>query len=74
MADHLTRWQASAEADDPTGIATFSAGDYSVDVRLDSFERARALNDLIGMAVSRAKKSQAAYLRGAINRTFDEEA
>lgn len=73
MANYITRWKGSAEADDPSGIATFSAGDYSVDVALDSFERARALSDLIAMAVSRAKKSQAAYLRGAINLTFDEE-
>lgn len=65
----LTRWQGSTDPADKSGTATFALGDRVLQVRLRSFDDARALDELIDKAVLTARrdsrKALAAWMRGA---------
>jgi hypothetical protein len=67
----LVRWLASTNPADNTGEATFSAGGCTVYVRLQAFEEAQALGNLIQAAQDAGRRGAAAsaacYLRGLAN-------
>ena len=67
----LVRWLASTTPADKTGEATFAAGGRTVHVRLQSFEEAQALGNLIQAAQDAGRRGAAAsaarYLRGLAN-------
>lgn len=67
----LTRWQASTDEADTSGMATLAIGGGVLAIRLASFADAQALEKLITageqQAGDRARKACAIYLRGAVN-------
>lgn len=64
----LTRWLASTDPADKTGVATFSAHGTTVHIPLESFDDARQLDEFIDRAVLKAKNSSrvaiANFVRG----------
>lgn len=67
----MTRWSASVDPRDETGVATFSVAGEVLNVKLPCFADANALDRLISMAEQlagdRARRACAVYLRGAVN-------
>ena len=66
----LLRWQASTDSAERRGMATFTrGGDQVLQVRLESFADAKAIDDLIDLVVLRAKRATraacASYVRTA---------
>lgn len=65
----LTRWNGSTDPADKSGTATFTHGDRVLQVRLESFKDAQALDELMDRAMLTARQESrralAAWLRGA---------
>lgn len=70
MSGTMTKWAGSENAGNATGTATFSVGGVVLAIRLECFADAHALGNLIaaaeGLAADRARRSCAAYMRGAV--------
>lgn len=65
----MTQFQGSPDPADKGGTATYVVADRVIQVRLASFEDARAIDELIDRAAMQSKresrKAIAAWLRGA---------
>lgn len=65
-------WRGSTDPADKGGVAVFAAGKRTATVRLESFDDYMALLAVIEAARLSALDAQAMFLRGAINRIFDQ--
>lgn len=65
----LMRWQANIDPDQLGGMATFTFGDRMLQVRLESFADARAIDELIDLVALRSRRAArvacANYVRAA---------
>lgn len=72
MTAYFTRWQGSTDPADMTGLATYAAGGHTITVPLQSLADAQALADMMQAAAQQARRAQAEFLRGALNRALDD--
>lgn len=65
----LTRWTGSTDPADKSGLATFTHGERLLQLKLASFEDARALDEMMDKVMLQARrdsrKAIADWLRGA---------